>query len=434
MKNGIFSCLIAAGALCLLGRADAVTTASLQAEIDRVSAAGGGCVTVPPGEWTVGTLWLKSGVELHLEKGAVLKASANLDDYNAPDAYPQNFGSAAEGWSAKHLIIAHEAENVAVTGPGVIDGHADAFMAEPDAQMRIGDFCWRHGYLNARDRAHAKRPGQMLVFVESKGIRIADVTLRNMPMWTCFLHGCENAAIGNVTISNDLRHANTDGFDIDSGRHVTVSNCTITTGDDAFAIRGAPARLKDRSRVCEDIRISDCTCACSASGVRVGVGDGAIRNVRFRNIRFREAGHGLLVQSCYPEAKYTGVAISDVSFENVTLDDCSHAIVVTAGTDKADTVLEKVTFRNVSAAMSGSVVVEGAGKTRPRDITFEGLKLRLVPPARPRSTTKDWQIVGAGNLFEAAIVKENADNVVFRDVSVTRDPALGPERARDFLE
>ena len=40
----------------------------------------------------------------------------------------------------------------------------------------------------------------------------------------------------------------------------------------------------------------------------------------------------------------------------------------------------------------------------------------------------------AGNLFEAAIVKENADNVVFRDVSVTRDPALGTERARDFLE
>ena len=60
--------------------------------------------------------------------GAVLKASTNMDDYNEEDAYPQNWGSAAEKWKAKHLIIALECDNVAVTGNGVIDGSGDSFL------------------------------------------------------------------------------------------------------------------------------------------------------------------------------------------------------------------------------------------------------------------------------------------------------------------
>lgn len=411
-----------------------VTTVALQAAIDETSNAGGGKVVVPRGEWTIGTVWLKDGVELNMSEGAVLKGSPNLNDYNAPDAYPQNWGSKAEGWSAKHLIIAHEVRNVAITGKGMIDGNAAAFMAEPSEKMWKGDFAWRHGYLNAKDRANQGRPGQGVVFIESRGIRIEGVTMRNMPMWTCFLHGCEDVKIDGVTIANDLRHANTDGFDIDSCRNVVAANCSITTGDDAFAIRGAPGLLRDRRRVCENVLVTNCTCACAASGVRVGVGSGAIRKVRFRDIRFKEAGRALLVQSCYPQAKYTGVAISDVTFENIAIDDSAQAIVVTAGTEKADTVLENVTFRNITARTSGSVIVEGAGKTRPKNIVIDGLDLMLVPPIRPRKEKKDWEVVGAANRLEAAIVKEKADRVRLSHFKVTRDPAIGSERFKDTLE
>ncbi len=411
-----------------------VTTVKLQTAIDETSNAGGGKVVVPRGEWIIGTVWLKDGVELNLSEGAVLKGSPDLHDYNAPDVYPQNWGSKNEGWSAKHLIIAHEVRNVAITGKGAIDGNAAAFMAEPSEKMWKGDFAWRHGYLNAKDRANQGRPGQGVVFIESRGIRIEGVTMRNMPMWTCFLHGCEDVKIDGVTIANDLRHANTDGFDIDSCRNVVAANCSITTGDDAFAIRGAPGLLRDRRRVCENILVTNCTCACAASGVRVGVGAGAIRKVKFKDIRFKEAGRALLVQSCYPQAKYTGVAISDVTFENITIDDSAQAIVVTAGTEKADTVLENVTFRNITARTSGSVIVEGAGKVRPKNIVIDGLDLTLVPPIRPRKEKKDWEVVGAANRLEAAIVKEKADHVRISHFKVTRDPAIGSERAKDILK
>ena len=60
--------------------------------------------------------------------GAVLVASADMNDYNADDAYKQNYGCAPEEWRAKHLIIAHEVENIAITGLGTIDGNAEAFF------------------------------------------------------------------------------------------------------------------------------------------------------------------------------------------------------------------------------------------------------------------------------------------------------------------
>ena len=450
MKKVIFLMALAAGAAVFAagrtpgvydvraygakGNGIAGNTAAIQSAIDAASAAGGGMVVVPRGEWTVGTIWLKSGVELNLAEGAVLRGSPDLADYNAPDAYPQNWGSKNEGWSGKHLIIAHEVSGVAISGKGVIDGNAGAFMAEETPKMSKGDFVWRHGYLNAKDRAHQGRPGQEIVFVESRDIRISGVTMRNMAMWTCFLHGCENAWIDGVTISNDLRYANTDGIDIDSCRNVTVGNCNIITGDDAFAVRGSPGRLRDRTRVCENILVTNCVCACAASGVRVGVGKGTICNVRFRDLTFKEAGHALLVQSCYPTAKYKGVAISDVSFENIVIEESGHAIIVTAGGDAADTVLENVSFRNVTARTSGCVIVEGAGKVRPKNIVFDGLDLTLVPPIRPRREKKDWEVVGAANRLEAAVVKEKCEDVRFSRFKLTRDPRIGSERARDILE
>ena len=125
-----------------IGDGITVSTAAIQAAIDVCHENGGGRVTVPSGVFLTGSIFLKSNVELHLSHGAVIKASEDLDDYNDLDAYPQNFGWAPEEWVGKHLILAIECENVALTGSGVIDGSASAFYEEP---YLITGNCWREG-------------------------------------------------------------------------------------------------------------------------------------------------------------------------------------------------------------------------------------------------------------------------------------------------
>lgn len=55
--------------------------AAIQARIDAAHARGGGVVNIPAGRHVVGQLDLKSGVELHLEKGAFLEGTSDRTAY-----------------------------------------------------------------------------------------------------------------------------------------------------------------------------------------------------------------------------------------------------------------------------------------------------------------------------------------------------------------
>ena len=57
------------------------STKALQRAIDACSNAGGGRVVVPAGSYKIGSIVLKSNVNLHLEMGATLYGSTHIEDY-----------------------------------------------------------------------------------------------------------------------------------------------------------------------------------------------------------------------------------------------------------------------------------------------------------------------------------------------------------------
>ena len=395
-------------------------TVAIQKAIDACSEAKGGRVVLPAGTYLSGTVFLKSKVDLHLEKGATLKGSPDLADYNADDAYPQNWGSKAEGWSAKHLIVAVEVEDVAITGEGTVDGNGRAFFGT--VPSFTGKITWRDGAINAKVRG--QRPGQTIVFVESRNIRVSGVKFRDMTCWSCFFHGCGKVRVKGVDVKNNLRHLNTDGFDVDSCRDVEISDCNIETGDDAFAVRGSPAHLKDATRVCENVSIHDCTGRVSACGVRVGVGNGVIRDVKFKNLVFTRAGRGLSIQCNYGSGT-GGVDISRVSFENVRIADTPVGICVTGGMGTPTAKLENVSFRNIEIeAGMQPIRVVGRGRTRPRNIVFEDVVIRGVAKCAP----DDGEAGGEDGIpgTDEPIRVLAADNVTFRDVTVLENGVRRP--------
>ena len=98
--------------------------AAIQHAIDKTFAAGGGKVTLENGVYPSGTLYLKSNVGLHIPAGAVILGSANHEDYD--DFTHPDYPTTPEN-SRKALIIACEAENIAVTGNGEINGQGPEF-------------------------------------------------------------------------------------------------------------------------------------------------------------------------------------------------------------------------------------------------------------------------------------------------------------------
>ena len=358
-----------------IGDGKTLCTAQIQAAIDACAESGGGTVTVPAGRYLTGTIWLRSNVELHLCHASVLRGSDNLDDYNAEDAYEQNFSSRQnEKWLGKHLIIALECENVGITGTGTLDGNGDAFLTEP---RPYSAYVWNEGCRTAKDEEMC-RPGQLVCFIECKRVRVENITITNQPCWGCFLHGCEYVQIRGMRTFNPHSNFNSDGIDIDSCSYVTISDCLIDTGDDCIAIRGNDAKLKNRPHACEHITITNCVLGSASCTFRLGVGKGIVRHVRVSNICITRGAPAVCVMSTYH--KHGGLTIQDAIFSNVSVTGCARPfeIVEEAGVPITDIVLE-----NFNVETYGYFHLHADEKGSVSNVVLRNWDVKLVDGPKP---------------------------------------------------
>ena len=353
------------------GDGKALDTTAIQRAVDACSAGGGGRVILSDGTFRSGTVWLKSHVDFHVAMGATLLGSERLEDYNEVDAFEQNGrGSKTEGWQGRHLLVCVEQDDVVLSGDGTIDGNGRAYFDHTKESCRM-DVNWRFGGYNAKDYEHAARPGQVVCFVECRNVRVKDLTFLDSTAWTCFFHGCEDVQVRGIRVNCDYRHMNTDGIDIDCCRNVTVSDCIFRTGDDAIAIRGDPRQLKDKSRACENVAINNCIAYVSACGCRIGVGGGVIRHITISNFIVHQSSCGISIQSVY--GKSTGVDISDVAIENVSIRRSPYALWVEGGNCKRP---RDIRFSNVQVFEDDTVPDRPMVHVKNADaVTFTGCRV-----------------------------------------------------------
>lgn len=380
-------------------------TEAIQRAIDECERSGGGRVTVPPGLYKTGTIWLKSNVELHLEHGSILKASDNLDDYNSLDAYEQNYGCDSERWVGKHMIIAHETTNSALTGTGTLDGSGDAFFG---GKSRFNGYAWRNGLGVVKD-PEKMRPGQLVCFIECRKVTVRDIELTNMPCWGLFMIGCEYVTVQGLRVFNPDWFTNSDGIDIDCCRFVTVSDCVINTGDDAIAIRGVARRvLHGGSKVTEYITISNCVLASSACAFRVGVGDGLIRHVRVSNITIDRAASGVCLQTDY--AGSGSVDIEDVSFSGLSATNIGYPARIAEGNGAyiRDITIENYTAEHMAALYITARHEDTISDIKVRNCTFTAIDspFEITPSVK--------QTRGAALCDCTNVSRLGLDNVEFR--------------------
>ena len=362
-------------------REQETSTAAIQKAIDAVGTAGGGVVVVPAGTWTTGTLWLRSRVELHLAKGAVLKGSVREADYNRNDAFPENFWSVGEEWSGGHLILGYKVEDVAITGEGIIDGSGPAFFGECDEDSWFPSY--KYGLkLHPTDRSWF-RPGPMVAMFLSKRIRMEGVTLKDTPCWTAHFRCCDGLAVTNVTIDADRTIANSDGFSIDCTRNVTVDGCTIKTGDDGFAIRASCKQPgHDEEHPCENLRITNCDVWSCCYGIRFGIGTGTVRDVVVENCRFHESSSGIGFTPAWIPGK-KGVYIENIRVSRCDIRECARPVSSNAKSD--DWRIRDVTFEDCRFESLQPVSFSSPASRHPENITFRNCTRKYLERIRVRN-------------------------------------------------
>ena len=385
-----------------VGDGVAYDTAAIQRAID-----AGGVVWIPRGVYVTGTLYLKSNGGLHLEAGAVLKASHFRSDYNADDFCSQNVIFASEEVTGAHLITAVEQENVSLSGDGCIDGDALFWMTEKEG--------WHL-------KRNPERPGQMIFFAECRNVRIRDLTLKNASYWHLFLHGCEEVIISGLRIHGHPQVINNDGIDIDCCRCVAVSDCLIDTADDALTLRAGSAPLR-HPKACEHIVVSNCVFRSGfANAIRIGVGDGEIRNACFSNIAVREGTRtGICFVSRYNPKKKGVRLISDLQFDNFRIDAYRPFNIKILNSDQTpvpeETIVQRnLSFTNIFGTASATSYLAGCENGILENVRFRNVEFRYSGPGEAPD-------VDAGGRWgrssrDCAFLVRQAGNVVFDDVRI----------------
>ena len=372
MKHKMMVLAVMAAVMNAMAATDALRrseTARIQGEIDAAAAKGGGRVVIAKGEHPCGTLYLKSGVELHLEAGAVLSGSSRSEDYDEAIPSREIYHYAASKASVtlnRAFIFAENAENIAITGPGVVDGNGPAFY---DHNTVLWERFWA--------KPPCSRP-RMVVFVNCRGIRLEGTTFKDAPLWTMWLRRCEDITVSKVRVEAEIKMPNSDGIDFDDCRHVRVGDSYFRTGDDAIVLRAIKTGNEGGRRVVtEDVVVTNCYLYSARNAIRIGCpSDDTVRNAVFRDLVL-EGCNGIASEmpTWYLNPGCKGSFVSaDILFERCRIKTDNQPIRLSVSEGVTPTDFGHMTFRDIAFESKEPIFVWGSAQSPIRDVVFEKVR------------------------------------------------------------
>ncbi len=282
-----------------------LNTPAIQAAIDQAHQAGGGRVVVPAGRFLSGSIFMKSGVELHLEQDAVLLGSPHRRDYQKIN------------WFA--LILASQQQNISLTGKGTIDGQGTALAADVVRMVRIGQL---HDPNWGTNRPHESLRPQLIEFDDCRQVHVSGITLRNSACWVQTYDRCDSLHIDSIRVES-MAYWNNDGIDLVNCRHAHIHDCFINSADDGICLKSSNVQ----SAFCENILVERCTIRSSASAFKIGTASyGGFRHIRVRDLTIYDT-----YRSAIAIEVVDGAVLEDMEVSNVRAIRTGNAIFIRLG-------------------------------------------------------------------------------------------------------
>jgi polygalacturonase len=298
------------------GDGTTLETASIQKAIDAAAVAGG-TVTMKPGTYLTGSLFLKSGVTFEVPEGTTLIGSERVEDY---PMLPTRIAGIEMTWPAA-LINVRDQRNVAITGKGTIDGDGPIWWKsywDLRATYEPKGLRWASDY-------DARRP-RLILIQNSSDIQLGGgILLKRSGFWTVQILYSHDVHVDGVIIRNNEggKGPSTDGIDIDSSRKVLVEHADIDVNDDALVLKAG--RDSDGLRVnrpTEDVVVRDSIVRRGAAAVTFGSEtSGGFHNIEAYNITaLAGVPSGILFKSAHTRGGYgSDIRIHDITLEGVAI-------------------------------------------------------------------------------------------------------------------
>jgi len=416
-----------------IGDGVTVNTRSLQRTIDACSAAGGGVVLFAKGHYVTGTIELKSGVMLEVDKDAKILGSTHLSDYPDKTAAHQTVMDTAMHVTLS-LIYAENCDHIGIRGEGTIDGRGikKNFPRKPPPP---------HGSL--KDRPFLIR------IIECRQVVIDGIHLRDSASWMEDYLNCDDLIVQGINVENQGNY-NNDGLDIDGCHNVIVRNCFINSWDDGICFKGAGLRTM------ENVLVENCTAYSGCNALKFGTSsEGDFRNALIRNINVGGVTKDL-------PALNRRRALSGISWESVDGDTLENILVTNVRIDRSDSPiflrigdrkdpnapthtpgqLSHLIFEHITGDNNGSLpsIIAGIPEAKVSDVKFRDIHLSAAGGGSvPTRTTIPENIADypESNMFGPDLPAygfwmRHAERISFDDVTITTlKPDVRPQFVSD---
>ena len=310
-----------------------------------------------------GPLDLRKGVVLVVEQGAYLYASRNPRDY---DRNPGVCGTiAANGGGCRALINGDNVSDSGVMGDGIIDGRGGETM--------LGQrLTWWNLADEARQGGNQNNP-RLIALRHCDNFVLYRITLMNSPMFHVSYSNGNGFTAWGVKIWCPQRARNTDGINPGNSTNVTITHCSIHTGDDHVAIKAGTGAPTTHVSVVHNHFYA-------GHGIAIGSEtNGGASAILVSDLSIDGADNGLHIKS----AKTRGGLVRDVTYEDVCLRDTQVPVTLettytaypTGGNTQENLipVFREITLRNVRVEGAGRVVLDGLDAEHRLGVRFDNV-------------------------------------------------------------
>jgi polygalacturonase len=332
-----------------------LNTKAINEAIADCSRKGGGVVLVPQGLWSTGPIVLRSHVNLHIDRAAILQFTNDFDQYPIVAGNWEGHPAAR----CQSPLSGTDLEDIAITGTGVIDGNGDAWRWIAEDRLTEGEWhakvasggvvtedgkTWfpsassLKGY-KTKD-AGVLKPGMstddfedirdflrpnLLVLTHCTRVLLDGPSFQNSPAWCLHTLLCEDLTVHDVHVRNPWNAANGDGIDVESCKNVLVENSTFDAGDDGICVKsGRDEEGRKRGRSTENMIVRNDIVYRAHGGFVIGSEmSGGARNIFVYDCSFIGTDIGLRFKT----VRGRGGVVEKIYVRNISMRNIVHQAV-----------------------------------------------------------------------------------------------------------